>query len=148
MSENAFHVRHIDHVELFVPDQYAAAAWYREIFGLQILSDFESWAAGGPLMISSDDGHTKLALFAGDPPGFRQPRGFQRVAFNVSGRGFLTFLERLEAHPVYDHHGLLAHKLEVVDHDLSFSLYFCDPYGNRFEITSYDYQHINSKLTS
>ena len=58
-----FKVQQIDHVEVFVPDRGAAAKWYSEVFGLEILGDFGDWAKapGGPLMLSSDGG-SKLAL--------------------------------------------------------------------------------------
>lgn len=146
MAEDDFRVQQIDHVELNVPDQYEAAEWYRQVFGLEIMEDFEYWAQDGPLMVSSDGGHTKLALFKGDPPGFKRPQGFQRVAFHVDGEGFLTFLGRLAEHPVYDHDGRKAYKLDVVDHDLSYSLYFCDPYGNRYEVTTYDYETVEESM--
>lgn len=146
MSSPPFRVRHIDHVELYVPDQREAAAWYRQVFGLEVLHDYEHWAANGPLMISADGGATKLALFQGDPPGFTRHRGFQRVAFNVDGPGFLQFLQRLDRSPVFDHDGRQVHTLDAVDHDLSFSVYFCDPYGNRYEITTYDYEQVKKAL--
>ncbi len=148
MSESDFHVEQIDHVELIVPDQYEAAKWYRQVFGLEIIEGFEFWAADGPLMISSDGGHTKLALFKGEPPGFSRPKMFQRVAFNVDGQGFITFLKRVAEHPVYDHDGQQVHQLDVVDHDLSYSLYFCDPYGNRYEVTTYDYEIVKQTLNA
>ena len=63
-----FKVLQIDHVELFVPDRYEAARWYEHTLGLQVVPECEPWAAGGgPLMISSDGGSTKLALFEGQP---------------------------------------------------------------------------------
>lgn len=148
MSESDFRVQQIDHVELIVPDQYQAAEWYRQVFGLRIMEDFEFWAADGPLMISSDGGHTKLALFKGDAPGFSRPVGFQRVAFHVDGQGLLTFLDRLAKHPVFDHDGRKVYELDVVDHDLSYSLYFCDPYGNRYEVTTYEYETVRSLLNN
>lgn len=147
MTNAPFRVKQIDHVELYVPDQYTAAQWYQQVFGLEIVPGFEFWAAAGPLMISSDGGHTKLALFKGEPPGFKSPIGFQRVAFHVDSQGFLTFLNRLAEHPVFDHDGNQAYSLEVVDHDLSYSLYFCDPYGNRYEVTTYDYQIVHDHLS-
>ena len=56
----------IDHVELFVPDRYEAARWYERVLGLRVVPEFEPWATGGgPLMISTDEGNTKLALFEG-----------------------------------------------------------------------------------
>src|SRR5678815_987500 len=91
---SSFKVEQIDHVELFVPDRYAAARWYEQALGLQILPQHEHWAGpGGPLMISSNDGGTMLALFEGEPRGSRPTAGHHRVAFRVSGRGFLQFLE-------------------------------------------------------
>jgi catechol 2,3-dioxygenase-like lactoylglutathione lyase family enzyme len=147
MTDTPFRVKQIDHVELYVPDQYEAAEWYRQVFGLEILTGFESWAVDGPLMISSDGGHSKLALFKGEPPGFKPPVGFQRVAFHVDGQGFLLFLNRLAEHPVFDHDGQPAYSLQVVDHDLSYSLYFCDPYGNRYEVTTYDYQLVHDRIS-
>ena len=64
-----FSVLGIDHVEMFVPDRYEAAKWYLEVLGLRILPDYEVWVGDphGPLMISSDNGNTKLALFTGAP---------------------------------------------------------------------------------
>ena len=44
--------------------------------------------------------------------------------------------------------GELVSRLRPVDHGKAFSVYFCDPYGNRFEVTSYEYQHIKVGLTS
>ena len=47
MTNQPFHVKQIDHVELYVPDQYQAANWYRDVFGLEILDGYEHWAADG-----------------------------------------------------------------------------------------------------
>ena len=89
----SFKVEQIDHVELFVPDRYAAARWYEQSLGLRILPQHEHWAGpGGPLMISSDNGGTMLALFEGEPRGSRPTAGHHRVAFRVSGARFLQFL--------------------------------------------------------
>src|SRR5688500_7472544 len=62
---NNFRVLQIDHVELFVPDRHEAAGWYQRILGLDVVPALQAWAAdpGGPLMMSSDGGSTKLALF-------------------------------------------------------------------------------------
>ena len=146
MLKEPFRVEHLDHVELFVPDQRQAADWYQQLFGLEILPDYEFWAAGGPLMISSDDGKTMLALFEGEPPGFNPPVGFQRVAFRVTGAGLFTFLEQVKAFGVYTHQGEPAQELPVINHDLSYSVYFCDPYGNRYEVTTYDYHYVAGQL--
>lgn len=141
-----FHVQQIDHVELFVPDQYESARWYQDIFGLEVLKDFEHWANGGPLMISSNGGGTMLALFKGEPPGERGTIGYRRVAFRVSGEGFLEFLSRLDAHPVYDVRGQQVKPADVSDHGLSYSIYFNDPWGHPFEVTTYDYDLVQARL--
>jgi catechol 2,3-dioxygenase-like lactoylglutathione lyase family enzyme len=139
MSDPIFRVQQIDHVELYVPERYAAARWYAGVFGLSIVPGFEHWAAeGGPLMVSSDGGSTKLALFTGDP--LAAP--CKRIAFRVSGPDYLTFLERLETQPLTHDSGAPLTRAHTVDHDQSWSIYFVDPWGNRFEITTYDYAYI------
>ncbi|MGH7494359.1 MAG: VOC family protein [bacterium] len=146
----AFSVLGIDHVEMFVPDRYEAAKWYHTILGLRILSDYEEWAgdARGPLMISSDNGNTKLALFTGEPPGGRRNIiGFRRVAFRVTGGDFLAFLGRLKDFSVLDESGKRVMAQDIVDHDKAFSIYFCDPYGHRLEVTTYDYGDVAISLS-
>ena len=93
-----FHVEQIDHVELHVPDRHEAARWYEQVLGLRIIPKFEFWAEDpqGPLMISSDGGNTKLALFTGEVHPPQRGSGYWRVAFRVSGQGFLNFLARLD----------------------------------------------------
>lgn len=147
-NNNMFRVQQLDHVELFVPDQFEAAKWYEQVLGLEVMPAFLGWADGGPLMISSDNGSTKLALFRGNTPGFHLPASFKRVAFRVDGSGFMTFLERLKAYPVHSDAGILVNYLFPVDHGKSYSVYFCDPYGNRYEVTSYDYGYIAQQLAT
>lgn len=133
----------IDHIELFVPDQWQAAEWYAKVLGFQVIQEHVHWAEeGGPLMISNDDGQTMLALFQGTPQGDSQVVGFRRVAFRVSADGFVVFLETSA-----DWRQPPLSGRDVVDHDKSFSVYFSDPYGNRLEVTSYDYEDLVSKLT-
>jgi catechol 2,3-dioxygenase-like lactoylglutathione lyase family enzyme len=133
-----FRVAQIDHVELFVPDRRAAAAWYAEVLGLAPIPGAEKWAAdpGGPLMISPDGGRTKLALFQGEPQGSRPTAGFHRVAFRVNGPDFLAFLGRAEQ--LGPGEGPLP--VRVVDHETAFSAYFADPYGHRLEVTTYEHE--------
>ena len=135
-----FRVSQIDHVEVFVPDRYEAATWYYEILGLTVLRDYEDWAKdrGGPLMISSDDGNTKLALFEGDPHG-SDTAGFQLVAFRVPGAAFVEFVSGLSDVLITDGKGHRLTPASVVDHEKAYSIYFHDPYGHQLEITTYDY---------
>ena len=144
-----FSVQHIDHVELFVPDCYQAAKWYRETLGLQILTEYEHWAKeeGGPLMISSDGGSTKLALFQGEARSSDKTSWYRRVAFRVDGQGFVEFLKRLESHPVFADNGKQVTSKDAVDHTKAFSIYFCDPYGHPLEVTTYDYDYVFRQLS-
>jgi catechol 2,3-dioxygenase-like lactoylglutathione lyase family enzyme len=137
-----FRVVQIDHVELFVPDRNAAAAWYSEVLGLAPLPGAENWAAdpGGPLMISPDGGRTKLALFQGEPQGNRPTAGFHRVAFRVSGADFLTFLGRAKQLDLREG----RQPVRVIDHETAFSAYFTDPYGHHLEVTTYEHNVVRA----
>jgi catechol 2,3-dioxygenase-like lactoylglutathione lyase family enzyme len=146
----------IDHVELFVPDRYEAAAWYQRVLGLQILPDYEHWAAapGGPLMISGDGGSTKLALFEGQPfdqaHGWPQKAGamagFHRVAFRVDADGFAACLRRLAESGITDERRQVITADSAVDHRQAYSVYFTDPYGHHLEVTTYDYEETRARL--
>ena len=140
---NAFKVLQIDHVELFVPDQQEAARWYSHVLGLDIVEASEQWARdGGPLMISSDGGGTMLALFKGQPTASPETAAFRRVAFRVTGNGFAEFLARLPDLALVDARGRPVTRDLIVDHQLSFSVYFTDPYGHLLEVTTYDHDEI------
>jgi catechol 2,3-dioxygenase-like lactoylglutathione lyase family enzyme len=151
MANDGFRVQQIDHVELYVPDRYEAARWYEEVLGFEVLRQHEHWAlpTGGPLMLSSDGGGTMLALFQGEPPGTSTKIGCVRVAFRVDGPGFLQFLERAERGtiPLYDQQGERSAP-RVHDHQKAFSAYFCDPWGNRFEVTTYDHGYVAERRGS
>lgn len=136
MSE--FEVEQIDHVELFVPDQRAAAAWYERVLGLRVIAEFEHWADDGPLMMSTRRAQTKLALFRGEPLESPPRAAFRRVAFQVDAAGFLTFLNRLEDLDLKAEAGAPVTLNDWVDHSESLSIYFVDPWRHRFEITTYD----------
>ncbi len=146
MTPSTFQVQQIDHVELFVPDQYEAAKWYAEVLGLHIIPEFEFWASNGPLMLTTASHGTKLALFQGEPKGSRPTAGHHRVAFAVAGPGFLQFLARLDEVVVYNQHNKRLTRQHVVDHDLAWSIYFCDPYGHLYEITTYDYDFVRRNI--
>lgn len=145
-----FRVEQIDHVELFVPDRHQAAGWYSRVLGLQVIPEYEFWAEDprGPLMISSDGGGTKLALFEGDSQGQRPTAGFHRVAFRVRAPAFLAFLAKVEKLKLVDHESRGVTERSAVDHDLSFSIYFSDPFGHRLELTSYDHTEIRTALAA
>ncbi len=143
MKIQDYKVDQIDHVHVFVADQHEAARWYQQIFGMEILPEYEDWATpDGPLMISSDGGDTKLALFKHRAAPAGEVRERKTVAFRLSGAGFLAFLQHLEKHEVQDETGQRVTAQDVVDHEKAFSIYFNDPYGNSYEVTTYDYQFV------
>ena len=127
----AFRVKHIDHVELLVPDITKTEAWYKKVLGLKRV---HAWKPE-PVMIGA--GETKLALFTSSRPkgkarpktkaGHRVSYGYLRVAFLTSTKGFERAQRRLK-------------KLGIpfrgpIDHDLTFSIYFQDLNGLPLEIT-------------
>jgi catechol 2,3-dioxygenase-like lactoylglutathione lyase family enzyme len=135
-----FHVSQIDHVELFVPDRHEAAHWYARTLGLRIVPEYEHWAQNphGPLMIGTPDAGTKLALFTGEPRRDRPMAGFHLVAFRVSRAVFDAFRVHVRDNPVFDEDGKEVREVAVRDHGQARSVYFCDPWGHRLEITTYE----------
>ncbi len=143
-----FRVLQIDHVELFVPDRQEAAGWYQRVLGLEVVAEYQEWTAdrGGPLMLSGDDGNTKLALFEGPPQASRPTAGFDRVAFRVNANDFVDFLQRLTDRPLKDDRDRPVTADSVVDHSKAYSVYFSDPYGHRLEVTTYEYEATRAAL--
>ncbi|HKM59156.1 MAG TPA: VOC family protein [Chthoniobacterales bacterium] len=137
-------VTQIDHVEIEVPERYEAARWYRVALGFEICRDYEFWAevADGPLMISTDDGETKLALFDGQPQRAVRPVGIRRIAFRIGGEDFVTLIHHLDSLKGGD----VVRRSEISDHGKSFSVYFSDPYGNKLEVTTYDRDAVRTQI--
>jgi len=126
-----FRVKHIDHVEVLVPNIDRTETWYRKVLGLKRV---QAWDPE-PVMIGA--GNTMLALFHSTRAkkrlpgrrrsGHRVAYGYLRVAFLTDRAGFEKAQRRLE-------------KLGVtfrgpVDHGTSFSIYFQDLNGLPLEIT-------------
>lgn len=150
VSNSGFRVGQIDHVELFVPDRHQAAEWYLRVLGLKVVPEYEQWADDpqGPLMISSDGGNTKLALFRGLPQGSRETIGFHLVAFRVGAAEFGAFLDGLADLELTNHRGQRVTADSAVDHAVAYSIYFCDPFGNHLELTTYQYEQTKAILES
>ena len=118
-------------------DREEAAAWFEDVLGLVRAKALAEWAAHplGPLLLATPDGLPVLSLFArAANPASRDGT----VAFRVSAKDFLGFLDRLDRLDLLHADGRRLTRADVVDHDLAWSIYFLDPWGNRFEITTYD----------
>ena len=127
-----------DHIHVYVKDRAAAEAWYERVFGFRRIEELAFWADGGPLTITNESGSVHIALFE------RPPRpNHSTIALHVSREAFMAWLPHAEA--------VLGTALEPVDHDVCWSLYFADPDGNPYEITSFDYEgiaaHLGSKMS-
>ena len=120
-------LKNIDHIHIFVTDRQEALKWYKNVLGLKPVKNLLFWAKTGPLTIGNEDGSVHIALFIGEPNENRSV-----VAFNTSGKEFINWYRKIN--------DVADGKIEVVDHSVSFSIYFQDLYGNPYEITSYDYE--------
>ena len=139
-----FSIQDVDHIEMFVSDREKAAEWYEEIFGLKPIKELDVWSKIGPLFIGTENREVTLALMNGkkDIDG-----SINRMAFRTTGRQFLDFLNRIDEMGLF----FLKEKVtkeQVVDHDLSYSVYFDDPDGNKLELTCYDHEYLKSKIQS
>ena len=93
-------VEAVDHIEIYVEDQNKAAKWYDEIFGFKIIKELEFWSKkdDGPLFVGNLDNNIKIALFRGNKD---NDGSIRRIAFRISGKHFLSFLNRLSTIPVF-----------------------------------------------
>jgi len=148
MSDSSFQVDGVDHGELFVRDWDEAAAWYERVLGLTPESAYEEWwtSDDGPLVLSTGDGATMLALFERETATGGESVSPHRVAFRTDADGFLALLDRLERLDLTDRDGTQVTPSDAVDHDLSYSVYFTDPDGNRLEVTTPDRDAVAESL--
>jgi catechol-2,3-dioxygenase len=127
-------LQRIDHIHVHVSDRRAAEHWYQTVLGFMRVKELEFWAAGGgPLTLADASGAIHLALFE-RPSQSRHAT----IAFAVNAENFLAWREHLQSLPELT--------VEMEDHTVSWSLYFCDPDGNPYEITSYEYQPLTLHL--
>jgi catechol-2,3-dioxygenase len=120
----------VDHVHVYVHNRAAAETWYHKVLGLTRVKQFESWTPNdGPLMLGAASLNFKIALFERSGE-----KCHSTIAFAASAIEFLAWKSHLAAS--------LDLPPELEDHELSWSLYFRDPDGNPYEITSYDYAEL------
>ena len=120
-------LKNIDHIHIFVTDRQEALKWYKNVLGLEPVKKLLFWAKTGPLIIGNEEGSVHIALFKGKPKKNRSV-----IAFNTTGKEFINWHKKIN--------NALGSNIDVEDHSVSFSIYFEDPYGNPYEITSYDYE--------
>jgi catechol-2,3-dioxygenase len=124
-----------DHVHVMVRDRSAALAWYHDVLGMMPVAELAAWQAdGGPLTLADAAGRVHIALFERAP----EPRNAAVIALGTSATAFVQWRDHLAR--------VLGHAIDVVDHDLSLSLYLRDPDGNPYEITTYEHAAARAAL--
>lgn len=124
----------IDHVHLYVPRRDEAADWYQRVLGFRVVDKLLFWATPtGPLTLEDASGRVHLALF-------ERPDAIasSALAFGADGEAFLHWHSHLKSH------GL---DVRVSDHKVSWSLYFCDPWDNLHEISTFDHGTVAAEIT-
>ena len=124
----------IDHIHVFVSDRTASEHWYRDVLGFRRVPELEFWAPdGGPLTLQDPSGSVHLALFERPPQPCRST-----IALAASLQAFIAWQVHLSH--------VLGQPVQAIDHQVSWSLYFADPDGNPYEITSYAYDGLATRL--
>ena len=124
----------VDHIHVFVADREVSEQWYASVMGFKRVPELVFWSPnGGPLTIGNQSETIHLALF-------ERPREKCRstIALTASAAEFLAWRTHLKS--------VLGQPVEVVDHGVSWSLYFSGPDTNPFEITSYEHAVLSSQL--
>jgi catechol-2,3-dioxygenase len=123
----------IDHIHVHVADRAAAEAWYASVLGLTRAPQLAFWATGGgPLTLADASGSVHLALFEHQP--LQECRS--TIALGATAAAFMAWRARLAL--------ALGRELALSDHEVSWSIYFADPDGNPFEITTYEYDAVKA----
>ena len=117
----------IDHIHLYVANSNKAEQWYADV------PELESWADTGPLTLSNSSGTVHIALFEAAPQPCRSV-----IALSVGAQEFVAWRQHLV--------DKLKRPVEPEDHQLSWSLYFADPDGNPWEITTYQHAVVATLL--
>ena len=123
----------IDHIHVYVTDRNKAEQWYADVMGFSRVPELESWAVDGPLTLQNPSGTVHIALFQAPAQPCRSV-----IAVAVGPNEFIAWRQHLV--------DKLKRPVEPEDHRLSWSLYFADPDGNPWEITSYQHAVIATLL--
>jgi catechol-2,3-dioxygenase len=123
----AIPVSRLNHAVLYVRDVDRAVDFYQSVFGFEVVSRIQNFAAF--LRAAGGDNHHDLGLFAVGPEAPRAPRGatgLYHLAWEVP-----QIEDLATAAEVLRDAGALG---GASDHGVSKSLYGADPDGNEFEI--------------
>jgi catechol-2,3-dioxygenase len=124
----------IDHIHVYATNRNKAEQWYADVMGFRRVVELEEWAeGGGPLTLQNSSGSMHMALFEAPAQPCRST-----VALSVGAQEFVAWRLHLVE--------MLKRPVEPEDHRLSWSLYFADPDGNPWEITSYQHAIIATLL--
>ena len=117
----------VDHIHVFVQERVAAERWYARVMGLLPSPGLEFWATdGGPLTLQDAANTVHIALFERERQANRAT-----VALRTSAEGLRAWQAHLSTFPEI--------KVSFEDHQVALSIYFCDPDGNPYEITTYEH---------
>jgi catechol 2,3-dioxygenase-like lactoylglutathione lyase family enzyme len=130
----------IDHVALAVSDVERAAQWYIDVLGFEyrykdVWDGIPTFIGKGTTAIAlfpprSSAGSTSLAAVALAKEATPQtPTRMLHLAFRADRKNFLAAQQELKRRGV---------NFEFQDHEISHSIYFCDPDGHQLEITTYE----------
>ena len=123
----------IDHLHVYVSSLDQAEAWFETVLSLtRVESQMNSVVKGGPLILENRVQNIHLALFEREKPELSST-----IAFGASGNEFLVWKQYLEDQ------GL---ELRVTDHTSDYSMYFKDPDGNLYEITTSERDYVAEQL--
>ena len=118
--------RKLGHVVLKVRDVQASKTFYSRVLGLQVAHEDRQ---RGAVFLSFGTEHHDLALFqlaTGDTPAATQP-GLHHMAWQIE-----SFEALQDAHRELGRLGIAVES--TVDHNVTRSVYFHDPDGNRVEL--------------
>lgn len=125
-----FKVEGLDHVALAVRDIERSVKWYADVLGFK--REHEGRWGGVPVFVGN--GSAAIALFpvrqkTRSTIPDRAPERILHFAFRANRENFLRAQNELKKRAI---------ALDFQDHDISHSIYFCDPDGHKIEITTYE----------
>jgi catechol 2,3-dioxygenase-like lactoylglutathione lyase family enzyme len=125
-----------DHVHVYVTNRARAEEWYRVVLGLHRTPELEFWAeGGGPLTIQNASSSIHIALFERPAQPCRSV-----IALRVGASEYRAWKAHLST--------ALPNQVSEEDHVASLSMYFRDPDGNPYELTTYEVESVKRGAAS